>query len=112
MIETAIRVPTMKTAIWMTTRLDRCTLGSLIELVGHHERIRCGVGAGQLTDGPPPLEFQLREIPLEPGAREERLVETTERQVDDGGEICVIPAVPLGQRALRERVGRQHIECP
>src|SRR5712671_5034335 len=103
--DTATSVPTVKIAICETTRLGRCMLGPLIEVVRHDKRIHRGVGAGELPDGPSPLQFELGEVALPPGAGEEGRVEPAQREVDDRGEVGVVAAIPLGERVLREREG-------
>src|SRR5882757_1462404 len=98
MTDTAISVPTVKIAICETTRLGRYMLGPLVEVVGHDQRVHCGVRTGELPDGPSPLQFELGEVALPPGSGEERRVEPAQREVDDRGEVRVVAAIPLGER--------------
>ena len=64
-----------------------------------------GVRAGKLTDGAAPLQFQLGEVTFPPGAREDAGVDTTQRQVDDGGEVGIVATLPLLDGLVGKREG-------
>src|SRR5829696_374412 len=98
---------TVNTASWMRIRLGTRMSGPLVKVVGGDERIAAGVGAGHLADGAAPLHFHCGQLALEPCSGEERRVEAAQREVDDGRQVAVVPAHPVLQRFVRERIRRK-----
>src|SRR6516165_9371200 len=70
----------------------------------------CGARAGVLADGAAPLQFQLGQMALEPGAGEYPLVDSAEREVDDRGQVGVVAALKLFEGFIRKREGEKQAE--
>src|SRR5690625_2216671 len=105
MIVPASRVNVAKKASCSLVRLLRCTLGSLIVAVGCQQRVACGVGAGQHSDGAAPLHLEFGEVTFKSGAGKQRRIDTAQCQVGDDGGVSVVAAEPFVECVLGERVG-------
>src|ERR1700722_18370873 len=88
----------------------------LIEVVRDDQRVAGVVLAAvhartrHLADGAPPLQLQLGQIALKTGAGEETRVEPAQREVEDGGQVRVVTAVPFAERVLGEGEGSEESE--
>src|SRR5215217_791250 len=108
---TVTSATTVKTVSWILTRRVKCMLGPLIPPVGDDQRIAGAVRAarharaGELADGSAPLQLELGQIALPPGAGEDSLVDAAEREVDDGGQIGVVTALEVFEGFVRKGKG-------
>src|SRR6516165_6985061 len=70
----------------------------------------CGARAGVLADCAAPLQFQLGQMALEPGAGEYSLVDSAEREVDNRRQVGVVAALKVLEGFVRKREGGDQAE--
>src|ERR1700757_3646575 len=78
--------------------------------IAAHVRGARGARAGVLADGTAPLQFQLGQMGLEPGAGEYSLVDSAEREVDDRRQVGVVAALKVLEGFVRKREGGKQAE--
>src|ERR1700761_4542099 len=113
MMVPAIKLTAAKTTSWILVRVDNTMSPPLIEVVRDDQRVAGVVlaaahaWAGHLADRAAPLQLQLAQIALKPGAGEKSRVEPAHCEVQDRGQVRVVAAVPFAERVLREGEGSE-----
>src|SRR6201998_1331932 len=108
MMAPAIKLTAAKTTNGVLVRLVHTMSPPLIEVVRDDQRVAGVVLAaahawtGHLADRAAPLQLQLGQIALKPGAGEKSRIKPAHREVEDRGQVRVVAAVPLAERVLRE----------
>src|SRR6202034_581041 len=100
-----------KAPSWMVVFLPNRMSWPLIEVVGSNQRVTGRVGAGNLTDGSAPLQFELGQLALEETAGEEIRVQPTQCQVDDDADVQVVAPHDFFDHRFGERQGNEQVEC-